>query len=119
MEKAIIDFSSPGEQGRWEIINDFVMGGLSDSRFTITEDNTAIFQGTVSLENKGGFSSIRTHLQRFDLAGYKGFIFNVRGDGNNYRLRLRTDNAYEGIAYQAHFSTERDAWITVRLPFDA
>jgi monofunctional biosynthetic peptidoglycan transglycosylase len=42
----------------------------------------------------------------------------VKGDGKDYRLRLRTDDTYEGTAYQANFSTEKDEWITVRLPFD-
>lgn len=119
MEKTIIDFSSPAEQDRWKIINDAVMGGLSESRVSITDQKTALFSGVVSLENYGGFSSMRTHPGKFDLAGYKGLIVKVKGDGKNYRLRLRTDDDYEGVAYQAHFSTERDVWITARLPFDA
>jgi NADH dehydrogenase [ubiquinone] 1 alpha subcomplex assembly factor 1 len=118
MEKTIVDFSSPAEQDRWEIINDAVMGGLSESRVSITDQKTALFAGVVSLENEGGFSSMRTYPGEFDLAGYKGLIVRVKGDGKNYRLRLRTDDAYEGVAYQAHFSTERDVWITARLPFE-
>lgn len=119
MERTIIDFSSPGEQERWEIINDSVMGGLSESGISITDQKTALFQGTVSLEKSGGFSSMRTHPEPFDLSGFSGFILRIKGDGKDYRLRLRTDSAYEGIAYQAHFSTEQGTWITVRLPFDA
>jgi monofunctional biosynthetic peptidoglycan transglycosylase len=118
MEETIIDFSSPEEQDRWEIINDAVMGGVSESRVSIINNKTALFQGVVSLENYGGFSSMRTHQRHFDLAGYKGLMVRVKGDGKNYRLRLRMDNAYDGIAYQAHFSTEQDIWITARLPFE-
>lgn len=119
MEKTIIDFSSPDEQDRWEIINDAVMGGVSSSRISIIENNAALFHGIVSLENHGGFASIRTHPREFELARCKGLILRVKGDGNDYRLRLRMDDACEGVAYQTHFSTEQDNWITARLSFDA
>ena len=119
MEKTIIDFVSPDEQGRWEIINDAVMGGVSSSRISIIENKAALFQGNVSLENFGGFASMRSHPRKFELAGCKGLIVRVKGDGKNYRLRLRMDDTYEGIAYQAPFSTEQDTWITARLSFDA
>jgi len=118
MEKTIIDFSAPDEQDRWEIINDAVMGGVSASRVSITDNKAALFQGVLSLENYGGFASMRTHPREFDLAGFNGLMIRINGDGKDYRLRLRTDTSYEGIAYQAHFSTEQDHWIIVRLPFD-
>ena len=119
MEKNIFEFNAPHEQDLWEIINDTVMGGASESRISVTKDKTALFQGVVSLENEGGFSSMRTRPGEFDLSGCKGVLVRVKGDGKDYRLRLRTDTDYEGIAYQAHFSTEKDSWITVRLSFDA
>ena len=119
MEKMIIDFSSPDEQERWEIINDAVMGGVSESRISIIDNKAALFQGVVSLDNYGGFASIRTHPREFDLIGSKGLIVRVKGDGKDFRLRLRTDNTYDGIAYQTHFSTEQDRWITARLSFEA
>ena len=119
MEKTIIDFSSADEQSRWEIINDAVMGGVSSSRISVLDNKAALFQGEVSMENYGGFASMRTHLQDFELAGFIGLIVRVKGDGKDYRLRLRTDSDHEGIAYQSHFSTERDRWITARLSFEA
>ena len=119
MDKMIIDFSSPDEQEGWEIINDSVMGGVSSSRISIVENKAALFQGVVSLENYGGFASMRTHPRDYEIAGYTGLMIRVKGDKKNYRLRLRTDSSHEGVAYQAHFSTEADRWILVRLPFDA
>jgi monofunctional biosynthetic peptidoglycan transglycosylase len=119
MEKTIIDFSSSDEQKRWEIINDAVMGGVSESRIALADNKAALFQGIVSLENYGGFASMRTHSREFELSGCSGLMIRVKGDGKDYRLRLRTDSDYEGIAYQAHFSTEQDQWITARLSFDA
>ena len=119
MEKRIIDFSLKDEKDQWETINDKVMGGISTGRMFISENNTAVFQGEVSLKNYGGFASIRTRPRKFDLNGFQGLEARVFGDGKAYRLRLRTDDDYEGIAYQALFSTTPGEWIVVRLPFDS
>ena len=117
-ERIIVKFSSPEESARWEIINDGVMGGLSRSKMEITGNKTAIFQGEVSLENGGGFASVRTFPQDFHLEGYTGLMLIVKGDGKTYRFRLRTDDTHEGIAYQAGFDTVPGEWITLYLPFD-
>lgn len=116
-EKILIDFNSPDKGQRWEVINDVVMGGVSTSRLSITPGKTALFQGSVSLENYGGFAAIRTYPQDLQLEGFHGLMIRVRGDGNEYRVRLRTDNSYDGIAYQAHFPTNPDRWSIVHLAF--
>jgi hypothetical protein len=43
-------------------------------------------------------------------------VLEVRGDGKRYKLNLRTDDAFDGVNYQAAFQTPRDQWTTVRLP---
>jgi len=116
-DKFLIDFTLPEEEARWEIVNDGVMGGISQSSMVITSDRTAVFQGDLSLENYGGFASVRTLPGDFNLDGYHGFMLSARGDGKRYRLRVRTDDRYDGIAYQAVFTTEPEKWIVVRLPF--
>lgn len=115
--KVLIDFSRPKKDEGWEIVNDEVMGGISQSKMIITLNKTAVFQGRVSLENYGGFASIRTYPQDFGLGDYAGLLVRVKGDGKQYRLRLRTDDHYNGIAYQASFTTQADQWISVHLPF--
>ncbi|MDH4232654.1 MAG: CIA30 family protein [Nitrospirota bacterium] len=116
MKKLIIDFKDPVENGQWERVNDAVMGGISESRLLI-QGGTALFEGEVSLENYGGFASIRSLPRDFGLEGYDGLIARVRGDGKSYRLRLRTDDEYEGIAYQGVFETKPGEWLSVQLPF--
>jgi len=115
--KLIFDFSLPSEEKKWEIITDEVMGGISQSQMFITSNKTAIFRGEVSLENYGGFASIRTQTQDYQLDGYAGLSLRVKGDVKEYRLRLRTDDEFEGIAYQASFTTQSEKWIIVHLPF--
>jgi NADH dehydrogenase [ubiquinone] 1 alpha subcomplex assembly factor 1 len=117
MEKTIIDFGDADEKGRWEAVNDVVMGGLSDGRMS-TAGGAAVFHGRVSLENYGGFASVRTFPREFNLRGYDGLIIRVRGDGRRYRLRLKTDNDFEGLAYQAAFFTELAEWTESRISFD-
>jgi NADH dehydrogenase [ubiquinone] 1 alpha subcomplex assembly factor 1 len=116
-EQIIIDFRSPDEAKRWEIINDGVMGGISKGILLMTSDKTAIFEGNISLENYGGFASIRTYPQDYQLDSFDGLIVNVKGDGKRYRLRLRTDDEFDGIAYQATFLTKSEIRTTVHLPF--
>ena len=115
--KLLIDCKSPGEEKRWEVINDEVMGGLSESRLSMTSDKTALFEGEVSLENNGGFASVRTYIGDLFLDGFKGLAVRVRGDGKRYRLRVRTVDTSEGFAYQTSFVTQADTWLTLHLPF--
>jgi hypothetical protein len=116
--KTIIDFADP-EPTRWAIVNDGVMGGLSDSRLQLTGDGTALFSGVLSLENNGGFASTRALLDPMDLTGMAGLRVRVRGDGRSYEVRLRTDGGFDGVAYRAEFPTTPGEWTEAFLPFSA
>jgi len=113
----VLDFRSPEAASRWRVVNDGVMGGLSQSRMAVTAGQTGVFQGTVSLENYGGFASVRTEPTDFGLTGRKGLSLRIKGDGKSYQLRLRTDRGFDGIAYASGFDTVAGEWITVRLDF--
>jgi monofunctional biosynthetic peptidoglycan transglycosylase len=117
-QRTLIDFSLAGEQQRWTVVTDSVMGGRSSGAWTVTSDHTAVFDGRLRLGDLGGFVSARCAPHHFDLSGYEGIALRVRGDGRTYRLRLRTDERFESIAYQASFRTDPGGeWITVRLAF--
>lgn len=116
--KVVVDFARL-KSDSWRAVNDGVMGGLSQSRLQGTDEGTAVFAGVVSLENNGGFASVRTSLGDVDLSAYDGLIVRVLGDGKRYRLRLRTDDRFDGIAYQATFDTAGEDWQVVQLPFDS
>ena len=76
-----IEFSAV-EDAQWYSVNDNVMGGISRGGFSITEKQTGEFSGQLSMQNNGGFSSIRTRIDNGILAGYDGFDLRVRGDGS-------------------------------------
>ena len=56
-ERILIDFKNTDERKNWQIINDDLMGGVSQSEIIINDTGTATFQGRISLENNGGFAS--------------------------------------------------------------
>lgn len=116
--RSIFTFETEVEAEYWVIVNDSVMGGLSQSELILTDDGTARFQGSVSLENYGGFASVRTYPINYRLADYEGLKIRLKGDGKTYKLRLRTGRSFDGVAYQAEFDTLSDTWTTIRVPFD-
>ena len=91
-------------EDRWLVVNDGVMGGRSRSRISF-EESGAVFEGNVSLENDGGFASVRTSLPDSDLSDWDGIAVRVEGGGRTFQLRVRTDDAWDGIAYRARFET--------------
>jgi hypothetical protein len=116
-DKLVFDFASNDKLGQWVIVNDDVMGGLSKSELRLSGEGTAIFEGTLSLENNGGFASVRSVPHAYNLKDYQGLILRVRGDGRRFVLRLRTDRRADGPAYEAEFDTVAESWITVYVPF--
>ena len=115
----IFDFAEAGEVANWYAINDGVMGGMSRGGMQATSEGTAAFTGHISLQNNGGFASVRSRPAAYDLAGFDGIALRVRGDGKGYKLRLRTDPDFDGVTYEAAFTPERDTWAAVRVPLGA
>lgn len=103
----------------WGIVDDGVMGGLSQGKREIGKDGILRFFGTLSLENNGGFSSLRTGDVKLDLGGAEGVILRVKGDGRTYQLRFSTDAEYRGreMSFQAGFPTTKGEWTEVKVPF--
>jgi len=101
----------------WFVVNDGVMGGISTSTMEVTADGNGVFAGRLSLENNGGFASVRTVVES-DLSPFVALVLRVRGDGRRYQVRLRTNDRFDGLAYRAEFDTEPGSWTTVVLPFE-
>lgn len=104
----------------WRVVDDGVMGGLSKGNLQVSEDGILTFQGTLSLENNGGFSSIRTNSFSKDLSAAKGIVARVKGDGRTYQVRFGSDARFRGmeVSFMAEFQTEKDKWIEVKVPFE-
>jgi hypothetical protein len=73
-----------------------------------------IFQGDVSLENNGGFSSIQNNFDPLDVSGYQHAILRLKGDGKDYRFIVESDpNARH--YYVAEFTTNGE-WQEIKIP---
>lgn len=109
-DEVLFDFSDADVARRWRSVDDSVMGGISDSALSATDRDTAIFAGRVSLENNGGFASVRASMEPMDLLRSDRLAIRYRGDGQRYKLRLRMDRAFDGINYELAFDTEEGVW---------
>ena len=120
-KNSVVEFDSKEAKDLgWSVVDDGVMGGLSKGSLAVTEDGVLKFSGNLSLENNGGFSSLRTDEVKLDLSGAEGLLARVKGDGRTYQMRFGTDARYRGmeVSFMAEFPTEKDKWIEVRIPFD-
>ena len=99
----------------WMLVNDTVMGGRSSSRFR-TDKGQLTFEGLLNT-NGGGFASIRSGRQSWDLSGKSAIRLKVRGDGRPYRVRLLVDN--DRVSYQHEFATVAGQWRVIELSIDA
>lgn len=115
--RALFEFDDASEAERWLAVNDNVMGGVSEGAASPTGDSCLLFSGSISLENNGGFASIRSLPSDPDLAGFHGIRVRVKGDGRTYQFRLRTDRNLDGVAFKQEFETVEGEWIEVALPF--
>lgn len=107
--ETVVDFGDAEEVASWGPVNDSVMGGRSTSRIWRTEDGVGLFVGNLSLENNGGFASVRSGSIAGRLDGAERIVVRFRGDGNTYKLRLRSA-AGGSTSYQAPFETVAGEW---------
>ena len=107
----MLDFTNPHTLKEMWVVNDGVMGGVSQSRFSYDSEGV-LFEGAVSLENGGGFASVRSLI----VIPVGTSILNVtlRGDEKRYKLVLRTDTSPRSPLYQAEFFATRE-WKTHRF----
>lgn len=114
----LFDFALPGAASGWQAVNDGVMGGVSEGTFQITDRNTLAFVGTLSLENNGGFASVRTRPKILGLQPGDAIRVRVRGDGRAYSLNLYVPRPQVAFSYRATVPTADDEWVEVTLPLD-
>jgi uncharacterized surface protein with fasciclin (FAS1) repeats len=114
--EVLASFENPSSLQNWVSVNDGVMGGVSKGGFEHTERKTLLFSGELSLENNGGFASIRTKPSAMDLAGASGIIVKARGDGRTYWVDVRTDRQPSASSYRADMPTLKNAFKEALLP---
>lgn len=117
--KKLFEFTGDHPDAQWRSNNDGVMGGLSRGGADIVAEGM-LFEGDLSLENNGGFSSIYSNVN-LDLSAFNGLRLQVLGDGRTYELRLESDALFSErwpVSFSSPFKTSKGEWTEFFVPFD-
>lgn len=120
---SLFQFRQASDVANWQIVNDGVMGGRSTSQAALAKaeagESAMRFSGNLSLENNGGFASVRSRPSgSLGLESGKTILLRVKGDGRRYTFNLYTADRRTAFSYQMDFNTQADQWAEVRLPVD-
>jgi len=117
-QRPLFNFAAAEAAREWQVVNDGVMGGVSDGRFRITDVGTMEFFGTLSLQNNGGFASVRSKPANVAIQTGDVIVVRVKGDGRQYVLNLYTKSRRMAFSYRAPLPTKQGEWTEVRVPID-
>jgi len=112
--KIVYDFSEDSSLRNWRVIDDGVMGGRSQGSLRINFEGHGVFSGFVSLENYGGFSSIRYNTTPVNVIEYDYISIKVFGDNKEYQLRIKSDY-YDRHVYSKPFFAKSE-WQEISIP---
>lgn len=110
----LFNFHNNSDLSNWRIVNDVVMGGRSKASFSTNFEGHAVFEGSVSLENNGGFASVRYQFPKKKIEEYDTFVFRLRGDGKKYQFRVKRSRS-DRHSYVYEFQSTND-WQILEIP---
>ena len=109
----IFDFNPTAPVNNWTVVHDVVMGGRSYGRFSIDSEGHGVFSGNVSLENNGGFSSLRYRFEKINTYENSKIVIRLKGDGKQYQFRIKNNrNTY--YSYTTTIKTSGD-WENITI----
>ena len=111
----VFSFNDASEAARWQTVLDGVMGGRSTGKIA-AKDGVVVFEGATSLENNGGFSSMRARTPEGLFEGADAIRLIVKGDGRDYKLGVSTGGNQRAGGYWQTFPTTKDTWTEVIMP---
>lgn len=110
----IFDFTKQSSLSQWQIVDDGVMGGKSQSNFYLNSEGKGIFEGEISLENNGRFCSVRYFFSSLSIAKNSFFNIRLKGDKKQYQFRVKADKQ-NSHSYVYNFKTTGE-WETITIP---
>ena len=111
----LFDFNTDSNLRDWYILDDVVMGGQSAGNMALSAEGHGVYSGFVSLENNGGFSSVRLNLDQIDASGHTSINLTVKGDGKAYQVRIKPSRDLY-YSYVSSFTTTANEWTEISLP---
>lgn len=115
--KTLFKFSPGVDLSCWTVVNDGVMGGKSEGHLELTEEGFGKFFGNVSLENFGGFTSIKCELPYTLVNDNPQLAIRVKGDGTSYQFRIK-HSPDDMLSYGNMFRTSSE-WRTIYISLAA
>ena len=112
-----IDFGIGKNGQNWRTVNDGVMGGLSRGVLKYEKDFVH-YEGKISLDNNGGFSSFRSPYQNFDLSEYKSLKLRYRLKGMDFAFTMALDQRFYMPNFKQDVPNTDFKWNTIELPID-
>lgn len=110
----IYDFQKDASTTNWRVVDDGVMGGLSQGKLKVDNEGNGLYSGTVSTENNGGFSSLRYRFDAIETSEDQSIVLRIKGDGKKYQFRVK-DKVNQYYSYIYTFQTSGE-WQTVKIP---
>jgi NADH dehydrogenase [ubiquinone] 1 alpha subcomplex assembly factor 1 len=108
------------EAAKWVPVNDTVMGGRSQSTLRVDAARQLVWSGVLSLENNGGFVSIRSPGGWDDWTDYDGVEVVVEAAGRDIQVSLqRADGVVRAGGYRAVLPSTNEGETSVFIPFSA
>ena len=107
-------FAENSQIDDWRVVDDVVMGGRSIGSFELNGKGHGVFSGRVSLENNGGFSSLRYRFSTVEINNFKTLHVRIKGDGKIYQFRTKSSR-FDRHAYVYFFETTGE-WQTIEIP---
>lgn len=108
--KKAIDFGTKGNSSDWYVLNDAVMGGLSEGNLT-KKANSIIFEGSVSLENNGGFASIRSAYDRYKMASFNQIEIRYRSNAYDFAMTLELFQQFYRPYFKYNLPDTKNEWV--------
>ena len=106
-----IDFGKEKEGKYWKVINDGVMGGLSKGSKRLTT-NSLLFKGVVSLDNNGGFSSLRYPFSDKNISKCNEIEIRYRSTGISMAFTIAVSRRWYIPNYKIRLNKTSSEWIT-------
>ena len=112
--RILFDFDQNADISQWRIVDDVVMGGRSSGNFGLSPEGFGMFAGRVSLENNGGFSSVRYAFEKTEVQANSKLTIRLKGDGKPYQVRVKEDSSTRH-SYITSFQTSGE-WQEIDIP---
>jgi hypothetical protein len=112
------DFGNSGDKTRdWVLLSDNVMGGVTRSNIEY-KTNSVVLSGDISLDNFGGFASIKTTFSELDLSSFSGVKIRFKSENQQFAFTLEDSRNWTRPNYKNDFASKKPGtWETAVIYF--